>query len=136
SSAAGKACLRTLTRATAGRSRELSIQRYARPIEPENFAGTSESGALGRGGRMVRNRTVMPWLKYCALFGALALPALAFVPQAGAQTSDPNAPYADAYDALTRGQFVGAWQGTISGSSISQADGQMEGQAVFVRRGY
>ena len=85
---------------------------------------------------MVGNRTAIQWLKHCALIGALALPPLAFVPQAGSQTVDPNAPYEDAYDVLTRGQLVGTWQGTISGSSISQADGQMAGQAVFVRRGY
>ena len=75
-------------------------------------------------------------MRNCALICALAMPALGFIPQAGAQTVDPNAPYEDAYDVLTRGRLVGSWQGTISGSSISQADGQMEGQAVFVRRGY
>ncbi|WFE77143.1 Ig-like domain-containing protein [Roseinatronobacter sp. S2] len=84
---------------------------------------------------MVGNRTAMLWLKRCALIWALVLPALA-ISQAAAQTVDPNAPYEDAYDALTRGQLVGTWQGAISGSSISQADGQMAGQAVFVRRGY
>lgn len=85
---------------------------------------------------MVGYRTAMPWLMRCALICALVLPALAFIPQAAAQTVDPNAPYEDAYDVLTRGQLVGTWQGTISGSSVSQADGQMVGQAVFVRRGY
>lgn len=78
---------------------------------------------------MVGYRTVMPWLKNCALICALALPTLAFVPQAAAQTVDPDAPYADAYDVMNRGRLVGSWRGTISGSSISQADGQMEGQA-------
>ena len=85
---------------------------------------------------MVGYRTVMPWLKHRAFICALAVLALAFIPQAAAQTVDPNAPYEDANDVLTRGQLVGAWRGTISGSSISQADGQMAGQAVFVRRGY
>lgn len=78
---------------------------------------------------MAGSGTVIPWLKRGALICALALPTLAFVPQAGAQTVDPNAPYADAYDVMNRGRLVGSWRGTISGSSISQADGQMEGQA-------
>lgn len=66
----------------------------------------------------------------------LALPFFTLSPQTHAQTVDPNAPYADAYDVQTRGRLVGTWKGTISGSSISQAGGQMEGQAVFVERGY
>lgn len=91
---------------------------------------------MKRGEELTRRWLDKPWLKRLALVCALAFPALAFIPQAAAQTVDPNAPYEDAYDVLTRGQLVGTWQGTISGSSISQGDGQMSGQAVFVRRGY
>ncbi|MDF2094354.1 Ig-like domain-containing protein [Aquibaculum arenosum] len=79
---------------------------------------------------------VLPWLRRVVLVAALALPALGLLSQAGAQPSDPNAPYKDAYDVQTRGLLVGSWQGTIGGSKLSQADGQLGGQAVFVRRGY
>ncbi|AKH44340.1 hypothetical protein WYH_03321 (plasmid) [Croceibacterium atlanticum] len=61
---------------------------------------------------------------------------LAFSPAAGAQGRDPNAPYRDSYDVLHGDRLVGSWSGSVAGSSVSQKDGQMEGQAVFVRRGY
>ena len=81
-----------------------------------------------------RNR---PWIKAWALACGLVLQALVLVPQhAGAQNRDPNAPFRDAYDVQYGRRLVGSWSGTISGSSVSQADGQMEGQAVFMRRGY
>ncbi|MBI6630765.1 Ig-like domain-containing protein [Pontibaca salina] len=70
------------------------------------------------------------------LICAFVLQNFAVVPQGEAQITDSNAPYEDAYDVQTRGELVGAWHGTISGSSISQGDGQMAGQAVFVQRGY
>lgn len=49
---------------------------------------------------------------------------------------DPNAPYKDAYDVRYGADVVGSWQGVIRGSSISQGDGVMSGQAFFPRRGY
>ncbi|WP_157966415.1 Ig-like domain-containing protein [Oceanibium sediminis] len=86
----------------------------------------------------MKSRAQTPWLRTCALICALTFSGVAPAPQvlAQAQTSDLNAPYEDAYDVQTRGKLVGTWSGTISGSSISQGDGQMSGQAVFVERGY
>ncbi|MDK3075263.1 hypothetical protein QO034_19435 [Sedimentitalea sp. JM2-8] len=78
----------------------------------------------------------MRWSGYYAFVCAIVLLACAAVPRVAAQITDPNAPYEDAYDVLTRGRLVGTWHGTISGSSISQGDRQLAGQAVFVRRGY
>lgn len=85
---------------------------------------------------MTNCRSGLPWLRRFALVSALVLLVFNLLPQAGAQPSDPNAPYKDAYDVQTRGLLVGTWQGRISGSKLSQADGQLAGQAVFVRRGY
>jgi Big-like domain-containing protein len=67
-------------------------------------------------------------LRLCVL-AAVATPA-------AAQPEDPNAPYKDAYDVLHGEDLVGEWQGTISGSSVSQGDGRIGGQAKFVTRGY
>lgn len=66
----------------------------------------------------------------------LLLHLLVFSHAAGAQARDPNAPFRDSYDVLYGDRLVGSWSGTVAGSSVSQRDGQMEGQAVFVRRGY
>ncbi|USA38407.1 Ig-like domain-containing protein [Pelagerythrobacter marinus] len=55
---------------------------------------------------------------------------------AQAQARDPNSPYRDSYDVRFGDRLVGSWSGRVSGSSVSQADGEMAGQAVFVRRGY
>ncbi|QDY71150.1 hypothetical protein [Qingshengfaniella alkalisoli] len=86
---------------------------------------------------MANYRPDMWFLKPVVIVCAFAMLSFAFGTQVGAQSTDLNAPYKDAYDALTRDRpLVGSWQGTISGSSISQADGQMAGQAVFVNRGY
>ena len=66
-------------------------------------------------------------------------PLIAFVIAAApglAQPRDTNAPYEDAYDVLHGDDLVGEWQGTVSGSSVSQGDGQIGGQARFVKRGY
>lgn len=72
-----------------------------------------------------------------ALFACgLLLHLLVFSPAAGAQARDPNAPYRDSYDVLYGDRLVGSWSGSVAGSSVSQKDGQMEGQAIFVRRGY
>ncbi len=74
-------------------------------------------------------------------FSGLKVAVLALMvnifPLAGeAQSMDVNAPYDDAYDVLHGNDLVGSWSGTISGSSISQRDGKMAGQAIFPRRGY
>src|SRR5690606_25972863 len=66
----------------------------------------------------------------------LLLHLLALAPAAEAQARDPNAPYRDSYDVSYGDRLVGSWSGTVAGSSVSQKDGQMDGQAVFVRRGY
>ena len=81
---------------------------------------------------MVVYQAKMSWSKV-ALF---ALSAAILPLGSKAQTGDPNAPYEDAYDVLHGDDLVGTWEGTISGSSISQGDGQMAGMAVFPRRGY
>ncbi|MBA4800813.1 MAG: Ig-like domain-containing protein [Euryhalocaulis sp.] len=56
--------------------------------------------------------------------------------QAHTQPRDSNAPFQDGYDALYGDDLVGEWEGTVSGSTVSQADGRLGGQAVFVKRGY
>lgn len=58
----------------------------------------------------------MRWLARIALFCAIAVSAFAPVPQAEAQTTDPNAPYKGAYDVQTRGKLFGKWHGAISGA--------------------
>ena len=71
------------------------------------------------------------WLSFFCLSTPVAT-----APPAAAQPKDPNAPYEDAYDVLYGDELVGEWQGTVSGSSVSQGDGQIGGQAKFVTRGY
>ncbi|ABI76253.1 hypothetical protein HNE_2474 [Hyphomonas neptunium ATCC 15444] len=70
------------------------------------------------------------------LLPSLCLGALLALLPASAQLRDENAPYKDAYDALHGDRVVGEWQGTVSGSTVSQGSGRLGGQAVFVRRGY
>lgn len=52
------------------------------------------------------------------------------------QARDQNAPYKDGYDALHGDDLVGEWEGTVTGSSVSQGSGRIGGRAIFVRRGY
>lgn len=81
-------------------------------------------------------RLVMSGFRALLLVCWLLFDLLAFSSATGAQPRDPNAPFRDSYDVLYGDRLVGSWSGTVAGSSVSQLDGQMEGQAVFQRRGY